>query len=144
MLPGSHQLACAERLLFPARRGKRPECQPPARGSAVQEGPARCDEEGAQRENTHVDGGQEFKRKHNTDPTGDACSLRRVRTACEHASRNLSSMVAQTTIEVDSAFEGIDRAVDRCLRPGEMQLAGKQAQALARRKFNDGRLGELF
>ncbi|KAJ1488571.1 hypothetical protein T484DRAFT_1887183 [Baffinella frigidus] len=67
--------------------------------NAVQEGPARRDEEGAQRENTHVDGGQEFKRKHNTDPTGDACSLRRVRTACEHASRNLSSMVAQTTIE---------------------------------------------
>ncbi|KAJ1488567.1 hypothetical protein T484DRAFT_1887177 [Baffinella frigidus] len=124
MLSGSHQLACAERLLFPARRGKRPECQPPARGSAVQEGPARRDEEGAQRENTHVDGGQEFKRKHNTDPTGDACSLRRIRTACEHASRNLSSMVAQTTIE--------------------MQLAGKQVQALARRKFNDGRLGELF
>jgi len=50
---------------------------------------------------------QEFKRKHKKDPSDNARALRRIRTACERAKRTLSS-AAQTTIEVDSAFEGID------------------------------------
>ena len=48
---------------------------------------------------------QELKRKHMKDPSGNASSLRRIRTACESAKRALSS-AAQTTIEV--ALEGID------------------------------------
>merc|ERR1711939_1259928 len=50
---------------------------------------------------------QEFKRKHKKDMTGNARSMRRLRTACERAKRNLSSS-AQTSIEIDSLFEGID------------------------------------
>ncbi|KNE60860.1 hsp70-like protein, partial [Allomyces macrogynus ATCC 38327] len=50
---------------------------------------------------------QEFKRKHKKDLTGNARALRRLRTACERAKRALSSS-AQTTIEIDSLFEGID------------------------------------
>ena len=50
---------------------------------------------------------QEFKRKHKKDPSGNARSLRRIHTACERAKRTLSS-ATQTTVEVDSAFEGID------------------------------------
>uniref|UniRef100_A0A7R9TF34 Heat shock protein 70 n=1 Tax=Micromonas pusilla TaxID=38833 RepID=A0A7R9TF34_MICPS len=50
---------------------------------------------------------QEFKRKHKKDLTGNARALRRLRTACERAKRTLSS-TAQTSIEIDSMFEGID------------------------------------
>ncbi|XP_047090515.1 heat shock 70 kDa protein 4-like isoform X2 [Lolium rigidum] len=50
---------------------------------------------------------QEFKRKHKKDMTGNPRALRRLRTACERAKRTLSS-TAQTTIEIDSLFEGID------------------------------------
>jgi len=50
---------------------------------------------------------QEFKRKYKKDITGNARSLRRLRTACERAKRTLSSS-AQTSIEIDSLFEGID------------------------------------
>eukprot|EP00771_Trimastix_marina_P000581 gnl/Trimastix_PCT/16.p2 GENE.gnl/Trimastix_PCT/16~~gnl/Trimastix_PCT/16.p2 ORF type:complete len:660 (-),score=257.11 gnl/Trimastix_PCT/16:60-2039(-) len=51
---------------------------------------------------------QEFKRKNRgKDITGNARAMRRLRTACERAKRTLSS-VAQTTIEIDSLFEGID------------------------------------
>merc|ERR1719379_2522272 len=50
---------------------------------------------------------KEFKRKHKVDPSGNARALRRLRTACERAKRTLSS-AAQTTIEVDSMFEGND------------------------------------
>ncbi|KAF9139382.1 hypothetical protein BGX20_007665, partial [Mortierella sp. AD010] len=50
---------------------------------------------------------EEFKRKHKKDITGDARATRRLRTACERAKRTLSSL-AQTTIEVDSLFEGVD------------------------------------
>ncbi|EKX51038.1 heat shock protein 70 [Guillardia theta CCMP2712] len=50
---------------------------------------------------------QEFKRKHKKDPSENARALRRIRTACERAKRTLSS-AANTTIEVDSCFEGID------------------------------------
>ncbi|GER51586.1 heat shock 70 kDa protein [Striga asiatica] len=49
----------------------------------------------------------EFRRKHRKDVSGSARALRRLRTACERAKRTLSS-TAQTTIEVDSLFEGID------------------------------------
>ncbi|KAH8922318.1 heat shock protein HSS1 [Atractiella rhizophila] len=50
---------------------------------------------------------QEFKRKNKKDITGNARAVRRLRTACERAKRTLSS-AAQTTIEIDSLFEGID------------------------------------
>lgn len=49
----------------------------------------------------------EFRRKHKKDISGNARALRRLRTACERAKRTLSSS-SQTTIEVDSLFEGID------------------------------------
>ncbi|KAJ6117852.1 heat shock protein 70 [Penicillium sp. IBT 18751x] len=50
---------------------------------------------------------KEFKRKHKKDLATNARALRRLRTACERAKRTLSS-TAQTTIEIDSLFEGID------------------------------------
>ena len=49
----------------------------------------------------------EFKRKNKKDITGNAKALRRLRTACERAKRTLSS-TAQTSIEIDSLFEGVD------------------------------------
>ncbi|OMO85623.1 Heat shock protein 70 family [Corchorus capsularis] len=49
----------------------------------------------------------EFKRKHKKDISGNPRALRRLRTACERAKRTLSS-TTQTTIEIDSLFEGID------------------------------------
>lgn len=50
---------------------------------------------------------QEFKRKHKKDISGNARALRRLRTACERAKRTLSS-TTQTTIEIDSLYEGTD------------------------------------
>jgi L1 cell adhesion molecule like protein len=50
---------------------------------------------------------QEFKRKTKKDPTGNSRSLRRLRTACERAKRTLSAST-ETTIEVDSLFDGSD------------------------------------
>ncbi|KAA3490441.1 heat shock 70 kDa protein [Gossypium australe] len=50
---------------------------------------------------------QEFKRKNKKDISTNARALRRLRTACERAKRTLSS-TAQTTIEIDSLYEGID------------------------------------
>merc|ERR1712230_319678 len=50
---------------------------------------------------------QEFKRKHKKDMTGNPRAMRRLRTACERAKRNLSSS-ANASIEIDSLFEGID------------------------------------
>nr|GEZ16073.1 heat shock cognate 70 kDa protein 2-like [Tanacetum cinerariifolium] len=50
---------------------------------------------------------QEFKRKHKKDITGNPRALRRLRTSCERAKRTLSS-TAQTTIEIDSLYEGVD------------------------------------
>jgi len=50
---------------------------------------------------------QEFKRKHKKDMTGNARAMRRLRTACERAKRNLSSS-ANASIEIDSLFEGVD------------------------------------
>ncbi|BAO41246.1 heat shock protein SSB [Kluyveromyces marxianus] len=49
----------------------------------------------------------EFKKKTGADISGDARALRRLRTAAERAKRTLSS-VAQTTVEVDSLFDGED------------------------------------
>ncbi|CUS22423.1 LAQU0S05e05028g1_1 [Lachancea quebecensis] len=49
----------------------------------------------------------EFKKKTGLDISNDARALRRLRTAAERAKRTLSS-VTQTTIEVDSLFEGED------------------------------------
>ncbi|CAK7336329.1 unnamed protein product [Dovyalis caffra] len=49
----------------------------------------------------------EFKRKHKKDISNNARALRRLRTACERAKRTLSS-TTQTTIEIDSLYEGID------------------------------------
>merc|ERR1711998_39 len=48
---------------------------------------------------------QEFKRK--KDFTSNARAMRRLRTACERAKRNLSSS-ANASIEIGSLFEGID------------------------------------
>merc|ERR1711903_239520 len=50
---------------------------------------------------------QEFKRKHKKDLTGNPRSMRRLRTACERAKRNLSSS-ANAQIEIDSLYEGVD------------------------------------
>merc|ERR1711896_117798 len=50
---------------------------------------------------------QEFKRKHKKDLTGNPRAMRRLRTACERAKRNLSSS-ANASIEIDSLFEGVD------------------------------------
>nr|CAG8489379.1 10519_t:CDS:2 [Entrophospora candida] len=50
---------------------------------------------------------QEFKRKFKKDLATNARALRRLRTACERAKRTLSAS-AQTSIEIDSLFEGID------------------------------------
>ncbi|KAK8280492.1 hypothetical protein V6Z12_D09G178800 [Gossypium hirsutum] len=50
---------------------------------------------------------QEFKRKNKKDISGNPRALRRLRTSCERAKRTLSS-TAQTTIEIDSLYEGID------------------------------------
>ncbi|CAN6667936.1 heat shock protein Ssa1p [Trichomonascus vanleenenianus] len=49
----------------------------------------------------------EFKRKHKKDLSTNQRALRRLRTACERAKRTLSSS-AQTSIEIDSLYEGID------------------------------------
>ena len=50
---------------------------------------------------------QEFKRKHKKDLSTNNKSMRRLRTACEKAKRNLSSG-NQTQIEIDSLFDGVD------------------------------------
>lgn len=49
----------------------------------------------------------DFQKKTGKDISGDARALRRLRTACERAKRTLSS-VTQTTVEVDSLFDGED------------------------------------
>ncbi|KAL5547554.1 hypothetical protein UlMin_002785 [Ulmus minor] len=49
----------------------------------------------------------EFRRKNKKDISGNARALRRLRTACERAKRTLSS-TTQTTIEIDSLYEGTD------------------------------------
>nr|P53623.2 RecName: Full=Heat shock protein 70 2 [Ogataea angusta]AAB63968.1 heat shock protein 70 homolog [Ogataea polymorpha] len=49
----------------------------------------------------------EFKRKNKKDICGNQRALRRLRTACERAKTTLSSS-AQTSLEIDSLYEGID------------------------------------
>lgn len=50
---------------------------------------------------------KEFKRKYKKDIGDNKRSIRRLRTACERAKRVLSSS-AQTTLEIDSLYDGID------------------------------------
>lgn len=50
---------------------------------------------------------KEFKRKTKKDMSGNPRALRRLRTACERAKRNLSSS-ATSSIEIDSLFDGED------------------------------------
>ncbi|KAJ7652284.1 Hsp70 protein-domain-containing protein [Mycena rosella] len=49
----------------------------------------------------------EFKRKNKKDLSSDHRAMRRLRTACERAKRTLST-ATQTSIEIDSLFEGIN------------------------------------
>merc|ERR1712225_72856 len=49
----------------------------------------------------------EFKRKNKTDISGNPRAMRRLRTACERAKRQLSAS-ASAAIEIDSLFEGQD------------------------------------
>ncbi|GMK55240.1 hypothetical protein CspeluHIS016_0202960 [Cutaneotrichosporon spelunceum] len=49
----------------------------------------------------------EFQRKNKLDISDDPRALRRLRSACERAKRTLSS-VTQTTVEVDSLYQGVD------------------------------------
>ncbi|KAF8181430.1 heat shock protein HSS1 [Mycena galopus ATCC 62051] len=50
---------------------------------------------------------QEFRRRYKKDLTSNLRALRRLRTACERAKRTLSS-ATQTSIEIESLFQGID------------------------------------
>merc|ERR1711977_152328 len=49
----------------------------------------------------------EFKRKSKQDISGNARAMRRLRTACERAKRQLSSQI-EVTFDIDSLFEGVD------------------------------------
>jgi L1 cell adhesion molecule like protein len=50
---------------------------------------------------------QEFKKKHKVDPSSNARSMKRFKNAAENAKKTLSS-TSTTSIEIESAFEGID------------------------------------
>jgi len=50
---------------------------------------------------------QEFRQKYKKDLTENPRALRRLRTACERAKRNLSS-AAKTTVQIDSLMDNID------------------------------------
>lgn len=50
---------------------------------------------------------EEFRRKHKIDLSGNARALRRLRSACENAKRNLSSSTV-ASIQLDSLMEGVD------------------------------------
>ncbi|OAF70671.1 HSP70 Heat shock protein [Intoshia linei] len=50
---------------------------------------------------------QDFQKKHKKDITGNRRAMRRLKTECERAKRNLSSE-SQTIINIDSVFDGID------------------------------------
>ncbi|KAL2794047.1 heat shock protein 70 family [Aspergillus keveii] len=50
---------------------------------------------------------KEFQKKSGKDLSGDPRALRRLRTACERAKRTLSN-ATQTTVEIDSLFDGED------------------------------------
>lgn len=49
----------------------------------------------------------EYKRRHKVDPRDNKKAIRRLRTVCERAKRTLSA-ATQTTIEVDSFYDGND------------------------------------
>ena len=49
----------------------------------------------------------EFKKKHKVDISGNPRAMRRLKTACEHAKRTLSSATT-ATVEVDSLMDGLD------------------------------------
>lgn len=53
----------------------------------------------------------DFRRKHKSDLSSSPRAVRRLRTACERAKRTLS-IATQTTIEVDSLFDGQDYHVN--------------------------------
>jgi len=53
----------------------------------------------------------DFKKKHGRDLNESAKSIQRLKVACEKAKRSLSS-VMQTSIEIDSLFDGIDYNVN--------------------------------
>jgi len=50
---------------------------------------------------------KEFEKKHKKDISKNARAIRRLRTACERAKRNLSSS-AQAPIQIDALFDGVD------------------------------------
>jgi L1 cell adhesion molecule like protein len=50
---------------------------------------------------------QDFKRRHKKDLLNNQRSIKRLKTACERAKRTLSTST-QSTIEIDSLYEGID------------------------------------
>jgi L1 cell adhesion molecule like protein len=50
---------------------------------------------------------KEFEKKHKKDISKNARAVRRLRTACERAKRNLSSS-AQAPLQIDALFDGID------------------------------------
>ena len=50
---------------------------------------------------------EEFKKKYNKDPSQNKRAIRRLRTACERAKRQLSSST-QAYIEIDGFYDGID------------------------------------
>ncbi|CAI0379079.1 unnamed protein product [Linum tenue] len=78
----------------------------------------------------------EFKRKNKKDISSHARALRRLRTACERAKRTLSS-TSQTTIEIDSLYEGIDfySTITRArFEELNMEAAGAAARRGRRRK----------
>ena len=50
---------------------------------------------------------QDFKRRYGKDISGNARSMRRLRTSCERAKRTLSTAM-QASIDVDSLFDGQD------------------------------------
>ena len=49
----------------------------------------------------------EIKRKHKKDISSNTRAMRRIRTTCERAKRTLST-TTQTSIEIDSLYEGVD------------------------------------
>ena len=92
---------------------------------------------------------QEFKRKNKKDISGNARSVRRLRTACERAKRTLSSS-AQASIEIDSLFEGVDfyttitRARFEELCADLFQVTLKHVEkALRDAKFDKGQIHDI-
>ncbi|KAJ7932094.1 heat shock protein 70 family [Mycena leptocephala] len=77
---------------------------------------------------------QEFNRKNKKDLSSNLRALRRLRNACERAKRTLSS-AAQTSIEIDSLFEGIyfytslTHARERMVEEAEKYKAEDEAAA---------------